>query len=114
MDTKHTCNQSIPNIISKSSISSSTRSTKENLLGNIIGQFLYTLFAITYSPTGVDTINVSCNISGKISNFLATRGVKNDKVAPGSSKEYTSREKTFNIPVTKSGEVSCSPLERRA
>ena len=46
-----------------------------------------------------------------MSSIFATGGVTNDKVATGSSKAYTSIDKTFNIPVTMSREVSCLPLE---
>ena len=103
-------NQSIPKMTSKSTISSSTNSTWVILLGNIIREFHNNLFATTDSPTGVVNMKGSFRISGKISNIRATKGVKKDNVETRLSKAYTSIEKTCNIMVTTSGEVSCSPL----
>lgn len=58
IDVKQVCNQSIPNITSKSKISSSTKSTNVTLLENNMGQILKTLVAITESATGVVTKRV--------------------------------------------------------
>ena len=78
-------------------------------MGKIIGQFLFTLFATTNSPTDVVAMKGSFMIWGKISNFLSIEEVTKDNGSPGSSKPYTSIDKTYNIPVTISGELSCSP-----
>ena len=51
-------------------------------MGNINGQFLYTLYATTDSPTGVYTLKGSCNLSRKISNILDIKGETKDSVAP--------------------------------
>ena len=39
---------------------------------------------------------------------MATYGVTKDKLAPGSSNSYTVKSKILIIPVTTSGELSCS------
>ena len=82
MEAKQTCNLSIPKIALKSTIPCFTNYKWGTLLGNIIRQYLYTLFATTDSPTGVVTIKGSFKISGKIPNLLGTKGVTNDKVEP--------------------------------
>lgn len=56
----------------------------------------------------------STNTSGSISNFMGTKGVTKDKVESGSNKAYTSIEKTFNILVTTSRELSWSSSDRKA
>ena len=55
---------------------------------NDIGQLLNTLLATAESPTGVVTEIGSIIILGKTLNYLATKGVTNDKVSRGSSKAY--------------------------
>lgn len=45
---------------------------------------------------------------------MATKSIKKDNVAPGFNKEYTPIEKTFNIPVYKTWELSWSPQDCRA
>ena len=52
-------------------------------MGNIKGQFLYTIFETTDSPIGVDTKKSSFKMYGKISNFLDINGVTKDNVEPG-------------------------------
>ena len=86
MKAKKLLNQSIPKMTSKSTISSCTYSTWVILLGNIIREFLYNLFETTDSPIRVVTMKNSFRISGKISNFLAIKGVTKDNIAPKSSK----------------------------
>lgn len=81
---------------------------------NIMEKFLYTLFSTTNSLINVFIINGSFRMSGKISNFLATKGETKYKVAPGSSKSYTLIINPCNITVTTSGALCCLPFERRS
>ena len=43
---------------------------------------------------GVQTRNGLCKISGSKSNLLTTKGVKKDKVDPGSNNAYIGKKKT--------------------
>ena len=51
---------------------------------------------------------------GSFSNFVATRVVTNDNIAPRSRKAYILKENNCNITVTTSNELSWSPLYWRA
>ena len=53
-------------------------------------------YRLTYR---VVTMKVSFRMSGKISNFLAIKGVTKENVAPKLSKAYTLIEKSCNIPL---------------
>ena len=59
----------MPRMTSKSTISNSTRSAEVTFIATVIGQFLYTLLAITGSPTGVETEKRSKRIFGLTLNW---------------------------------------------
>ena len=82
MEEKQECSKSISKITSKSNISSSNKSTNVTLLGNEMGQPLKNLLVTNVSPTGVEIEKGLSKTLGTISNFIDTKGVTKDKVAP--------------------------------
>lgn len=58
-----------------------------------MGKFLWTLFAKTESPTGVDIEKGSGRVLGSTSNFIDTKGIDNN-VGPGSNNGLLSLENT--------------------